>query len=158
MQSVLSIMSSRGLVSSVPGIGVQYQNPPLNKAHPINENIKRKSEHTKTTFDIDGKDASNAFTTNFIPSSLEITRSGLNARKALSAFKDFIPYTFRPIIRDTKSINEAVTTNASNTFQELRKYGCTGPILLNISPLATIFITASTVKRTVNAYSVYRRM
>ena len=51
------------------------------------EKIKMNNPQTRITFAIDGIDAIKAVTTNFIPSSFEITLSGLRALKALNAFK-----------------------------------------------------------------------
>jgi hypothetical protein len=44
----------------------------------------------RSTFVIEGKEARRALTTNLMPSSLDIIRSGLRPLKALNAFKDFI--------------------------------------------------------------------
>tara|TARA_B110000285_G_C15001339_1_gene551581 strand:+ start:765 stop:1019 length:255 start_codon:yes stop_codon:yes gene_type:complete len=71
-------------------------------------------EQTTTTFDIDGMDASNAFTTSFIPSSFEMTLSGLSALNALRAFKACSDCMSILRIMKIRSMTEALTTNPSS--------------------------------------------
>jgi len=59
----------------------------LKKLTPIIEKIKINSEHTRSTFDIEGIEARRAFTISFMPSSLEMTLKGLNALRALKALR-----------------------------------------------------------------------
>jgi nucleosome binding factor SPN SPT16 subunit len=59
----------------------------LKKLTPIIEKIRMNREQTRSTFFIEGRDARRAFTTNRIPSFLDITRNGLKALSALRAFK-----------------------------------------------------------------------
>ena len=82
------------------------------------DTIIMKREQTNKTLLIDGIDAINAMTTNFIPSSLEITLNGLNALRALRAFNALNLVIFIPDKYKIKSISEAVTTKKSRQFQE----------------------------------------
>ena len=56
---------------------------------PVLAKISMNSSHTTSTLVIEGMDANRAFTTNFMPSFLEIILNGLNALKALKALSEF---------------------------------------------------------------------
>ena len=53
-----------------------------------------KRKQIRSTLVIEGREANKAFTTSLIPSSLEITLSGLKPLNALKAFRDFIASRF----------------------------------------------------------------
>lgn len=78
------------------------------------EKIKMKREQTSKTFDMEGIEAIRAMTTNFIPSSLEITLSGLKARNDLKAFSNDIVVMSTPANIKAKSTKEATTTKKSS--------------------------------------------
>ena len=103
----------------------QNENFPLKKLTPIIENIRIKREHTRSTFAIDGIEASNAFTTSLIPSFREITLNGRSPRSALKALSACKDVTFNSASSNPILIREAVTTKASMAFQYEVRYGRT---------------------------------
>ena len=78
------------------------------------EKIKMKREHTSKTFDMEGIEAMRAMTTNFIPSSFEMTLSGLKARNDLKALSNDIVVISTLANINAKSTNEATTTKKSS--------------------------------------------
>ena len=114
------------------------------------------NKQTMSTLDMEGIEAKRAFTTNFIPSFLEIILSGLNALKALRAFKDLscpvsTEFVFR--IRTKTSKRLAETTTKSSIFHPLVIYGLAS-ILEFQNPRAIILIAASIMKRIVKIISI----
>jgi hypothetical protein len=100
--------------SGVPGGSSHLWNAPLKILTPIIAKMSMTNEQTKSTFVIEGIDARRAFTTNFIPSSLEMTLNGLNALSALNAFKAYKDCISIFKIMRIRSIMDAVTTNPSS--------------------------------------------
>ena len=78
------------------------------------EKIRMNREQTRRTLVIDGSEASKAFTTKRIPSSLLITLRGLNPRNDLNDFSAYNYCMSIPITMKLKSIIETVTTKRSS--------------------------------------------